>query len=175
MASPSEMNRAGIGNNGKYDPENSKLSNVSYHVRTLDGLGLVEEVATQAVRGSVEHFYEARARMLLDLEEWSKLPKKAKNDVSVKALEETLGLASRAVSEGTFDSYDERAVINLTLRLDEEGFRRLAEDVTDFMKHCEKSEAEAMQRVGGDLNKLMFSSASLLLYESPPPRRPPTD
>lgn len=174
IGSPSEMSRAGIGNNGRYDPEHSKLSNVSYHIRMLIKLGLIEEVATQRVRGSIEHFYEARARMMLNLDEWSKLPPRIKNDVSVGAVEETIRIANKALNAGTFDSFDERAVINLTLRLDKRGFIQLAEDVTDFMKHCEMREAEAQERVGEDPHKLMFSSASLLFFESPPPRRPPT-
>lgn len=173
IGSPSEMDRAGIGNNGKYDPEDSKLSNISYHVRTLIKLGLIEEVATQRVRGSLEHFYEARTRMMLDLEEWSKLPPRVKNDVSVGAVEETIRIANKALNAGTFDSFNERAVINLTLRLDEQGFIQLAEDLTDFMKHCEKREAEAEERVGDRAESLMFSSAALMLFESPSPQRPP--
>jgi DNA-binding transcriptional ArsR family regulator len=175
IASPAEMARAGVGNEGKPDPEKSKLSNVSYHVRILVKLGLIEEVATQQIRGSIEHFYEARARMMLDLEEWSKLPPQIKNDVSVGAVEEAIRIANKALNAGTFDSFNERAVINLTLRLDEEGFIQLAEDVTDFMRHCEKREAEAQERVGDREDKLIFSSASLLFFESPPPQRPAMD
>lgn len=172
VASPAEMNKAGLGRGGEYDPEESKLSNVSYHVRVLETLGLIKLVRSRPVRGAVEHFYEANARMLLDLEEWSRLPKGVKHSVSIKALEETLGLASKAVAADTFDSFDERAVINLTLRLDAEAFIQLGEDITEFMKLCEQRQGEAIQRVGGDTDKLMYASTSLLLYESPPPKRP---
>jgi DNA-binding transcriptional ArsR family regulator len=171
-ASPAEMDRAGVGQNREPDPENCKLSNISYHVRVLDDLGLVKQVRSRPVRGSMEHFYEANARMLLDTEEWSRLPKRTKSDVSIKALEETLGLASTAVAADTFDSFDDRAVINLTLRLDREGFVQLAEDITELMHRCELRQAEAVQRVDGDMDKLMHASTSLLLYESPPPKGP---
>jgi DNA-binding transcriptional ArsR family regulator len=171
VASPAEMDRAGIGQNREHDPTNSKLSNISYHVRVLDDLGLVKQVGSRPVRGSVEHFYEANARMLLDIEEWSGLPKQTKKAVSIKALEETLGLAGTAVAADTFDSFDERAVINLTLRLDEEAFVQLASDITELMELCELRQSEAVQRVDGDTDKLIFASTSLLLYESPPPAR----
>jgi DNA-binding transcriptional ArsR family regulator len=36
-----------------------KLSNVSYHVRVLERLGLIEIAEEEAVRGSVAHFYRA--------------------------------------------------------------------------------------------------------------------
>ncbi|HET8565848.1 MAG TPA: helix-turn-helix domain-containing protein [Solirubrobacterales bacterium] len=172
VASPAEMDRAGVGQNRKPDPENSKLSSISYHIRVLLDLGLVKQVRSRPVRGSVEHFYEANARMLLDIEEWSRLPKATKNDVSITALEETLGLASNAVAADTFDSFDERAVINLTLRLDEEGFIRLADDLTELMNLAEQRQSEALQRVDGNLDALVYASTSLLLYQSPPPERP---
>lgn len=172
VASPAEMDRAGVGHNRKPDPENSKLSNISYHIRVLGNLGLVKQVRSRPVRGSVEHFYEPNARMLLDIEEWSRLPKPTKHDVSIKALEETLGLASNAVAADTFDSFDERAVINLTLRLDEEGFVQLADDITELMNLAERRQSESLQRVDGNLDALIHASTSLLLYESPPPQRP---
>jgi DNA-binding transcriptional ArsR family regulator len=172
IASPVEMSRAGLGRSRSAgDPKKRKLANIAYHVRVLEGLGLIRQVKSRSVRGATEHFYEAIARMLLDLDEWAKLPPKAKNDVSVKALEETLSLAGKAISAGTLDSFDERAIINLGLRLDEEGFIQLAGEMTDFMKRCEQLEGEAVSRVEGDMDKLMHASASLLLYESPPPRK----
>jgi DNA-binding transcriptional ArsR family regulator len=173
IASPAEMTRASVGKKGGVgDPKKRKLASVAYHVRVLEELGLVELMDTRPVRGATEHFYEARGRMLLDIDQWSKLPKTAKNDVSIAALEETLALAGKAVSAGTFDSLNERAVINLTLRLDQEGFIHLAEDITEFMKVCEQRQSESVHRVEGNVDKLMYASTSLLLYESPPPRPP---
>lgn len=178
VASPAEMVRAGLGQKGKTrltkEGKKRKLPNLSYHVKVLRDLGLIRLVTTRPVRGSVEHFYEATARMLLDIDEWSKLPKGSKNDVSIAAVEETVGLATEAFSGGTFDSLNERAVINLGLRLDEEGFRQLSEEMTDFaLRRCEQElQGEAIRRAKGDMSKLMHVSASMLLYESPPPKRP---
>lgn len=50
------------------------LSNVSYHVRVLAECGAVKLVATQPVRGSIQHFYRSAldapwARQLLGLGE----------------------------------------------------------------------------------------------------------
>ncbi|MEA2459049.1 MAG: hypothetical protein QOC95_2021 [Thermoleophilaceae bacterium] len=57
------------------------LGNVSYHVRTLVDLGLVELVRRRTRRGAVEHYYQARGRaqvrsrqsVTLDDEGWSEL------------------------------------------------------------------------------------------------------
>ncbi|HMI81311.1 MAG TPA: helix-turn-helix domain-containing protein [Solirubrobacterales bacterium] len=43
--------------------ENKSLSLVSYHVRELVRLGAVEIADTKQVRGSVQHFYLATARV----------------------------------------------------------------------------------------------------------------
>ncbi|HEY3552569.1 MAG TPA: hypothetical protein VGK66_02670 [Solirubrobacterales bacterium] len=168
IASPAEMCRAGF-----TDSEGNEytLTNISYHVRVLEDLGLIQEVDSRPVRGSLEHFYEATARTLLDVEEWSRLSPEAKTEVSLAAVEETLFRATKALSAGTFDTFDERAVINLPLTLDAEGFIQLASDMTEFMALCEKRQAEAVQRIKGNTRKLVHASASLLLYESPPPRR----
>jgi hypothetical protein len=169
VASPVEMFRAGVGQ--KSPGKKYLLENISYHVGVLRDLGLVREVSSRAVRGATEHFYEATARMMLDIEEWSKLPPEAKNSVSVAAVEETLARAGKALSAGTFDTFDERAVINLPLLLDAEAFIQLAEDVTELMKLAERRQAEAVERTKESPDKLFHASASLLLYQSPPPRR----
>lgn len=173
IGSPAEMERAGLGRNGRGKREGKKLAHISYHVRVLEKMGLVKFAYSRPVRGANEHFYIPNARMLLTVEDWSKLPRSAKNDVSIAALEETFGLASKAISAGTFDSFNERAVINLTLRLDEETFKLLAEEMTEFaLKRCEQLQAECVGRVEGDLSKLRNFSASMLLYESARPVRP---
>jgi DNA-binding transcriptional ArsR family regulator len=174
IASPVEMLRADVGRDapgaGKY-----LLSNISYHCRVLEELGLIVEVDSRAVRGSTEHFYEATARMMLDIEEWSKLPPEAKNTVSTAAVEETLARAGKALSAGTMDSFDERAIINLPLILDAEGFVQLAEDITELMSVAERRQAESIQRTKGNPDKRFHASASFLLYESPPPRKAQKD
>jgi DNA-binding transcriptional ArsR family regulator len=173
IASPVEMDKAGLARNGAGDPKRKKLAHISYHVRVLEKLGLVKFAYSRPVRGATEHFYIPNARMLLTIEDWSGLPESAKNDVSIAALEETFALARKALSAHTFDTFDERAVINLTLRLTDGKFRLLAEELTEFaLKRCEQLQAESIGEVDGDLARLKYFSTSMLAYESPPPKRP---
>jgi len=174
VGSPREMEKAGLGKNGvSRGGKGRKLAHISYHVGVLEKLNLIKFTYSRPVRGATEHFYVANARMLLTVEDWSKLPVSAKTDVSIAALEETFGLARKALSGETFDSFDERAVINLTLRLDDETFVQLCEEMTDFaLKRCEQMQAECIGAVEGDLGKLKYFSTSMLAYESPPPKRP---
>lgn len=45
------------------------LGSVSYHVGVLQNLGCVELTRTRPVRGALEHFYRARVRVRIELEE----------------------------------------------------------------------------------------------------------
>jgi DNA-binding transcriptional ArsR family regulator len=173
IASPVEMFREGIGKNktlGK--AQKLKIAHVSYHVHVLEELGLLVLVKERAVRGATEHFYRATTRMLLTLEEWTKLPKGSKKDVSIAAVEEAVSLAQKAFTADTFDTFNERAVINITLRLAPAAFIQLTEEMTDFaLKRCEELQRESIAEVEGDLSKLPYFSTSMLAYESPPPKR----
>jgi DNA-binding transcriptional ArsR family regulator len=44
------------------------LTTVSYHIRTLAGLGVIELVAAIPRRGAVEHRYAARVRLRITIE-----------------------------------------------------------------------------------------------------------
>jgi DNA-binding transcriptional ArsR family regulator len=45
------------------------LGSVSYHVGVLEQLGCIELTRTRPVRGALEHFYRARVRVRIELEE----------------------------------------------------------------------------------------------------------
>jgi hypothetical protein len=168
VSSPAEMNRAGVGHK-----EGAELSHIAYHTRVLEELALVEEVKREPVRGAVEHFYRAISRMFLDVEAWKRLPQEIKTAISVKAVEESFDRVSDAVTMGTFDSRDERTVINLGLLLDEEGFSTVSQKLDEVMVWLQEEGAAALQRTGGREEELIHTSVSLLMYESPPKARPP--
>lgn len=171
VSSPSEMWKAGV---GRSDP-GIELSSISYHTRVLEELALIELVREEPVRGATAHFYRAINRMFLDVETWERLPKDMKTAISVKALEETFDRASDAMKMGTFDSRDERSVINLGLRLDEEGFKAASERLDELMYWLQGEEAAALRRSRETGVPLFCNSVSLLLYESPPKARPKSD
>ena len=50
------------------------LGNVSYHMRFLADLNMVELVRTEPRRGAVEHYYEALEPPLISDDDWAQLP-----------------------------------------------------------------------------------------------------
>jgi transcriptional regulator with XRE-family HTH domain len=86
------------------DELDETLPNVSYHVRVLEELGLVELVEEEAIRGSVAHFYRAVEQdignpawkwspLLLDEEGWRKIVEI--QDSALKAMRKEQAAAQR--------------------------------------------------------------------------------
>lgn len=167
-SSPVQMDRARLGRGPRpwVDDDESRLSNIAYHCRVLEELGCIELAGTRPRRGSTEHFYRGVTRMLLDVDAWAKLPKEAKNGVSIAALKETIERASAALERDTLDSRNERNIINLGVHLDEQGFKEASQKMHDFIEYFDQLQAECLERVS-DPSDLIPTSISLLMYESP--------
>jgi DNA-binding transcriptional ArsR family regulator len=117
MASPNEI----------ADQIEVPLSNVSYHVRVLDELGLIEVVEEERVRGSVAHFYRAVKRVLNDNSHWSGLDPKVRSAISGSLIESFISDAARSLAAGVFERREERHASRTPLLLDEKGWRRVLE------------------------------------------------
>lgn len=171
-SSPVQMDKAGLGRSvpTPAGEEETKLSNIAYHCRVLEELGCIELAGTRPRRGSTEHFYRGVTRMLLDVDAWAKLPKEAKNGVSIAALKETIERASAALEHDTFDSRDERNIINLGVQLDEQAFRQASQKMHDFIEFFDRLQAESLERVS-DPSELIPTATSLLMYEAPKERK----
>jgi len=160
VSSPTEMAKAGLAE--------EKLPNVAYHVRILEEYGCVELVEEEPVRGSTAHYYRATTRMLLDIDAWRKLNKSTKKAVSIVAVQETIEGVSEAMEQDTFDSFDERNIMNLRRQVDKKGFLVAAQKMHEFMEWFDELEEECFKRnQSGDADQLFPMSVNMLLYEAP--------
>ena len=101
------------------------LGTVSYHVRTLHQLGLIELVDETRVRGAVEHHYKARARPKVSDEAWEQAPPIAKQAAVGSSLQMIDDYARASAAAGGFDHAD-AALIRLSMTLDAKGWQQLA-------------------------------------------------
>jgi DNA-binding transcriptional ArsR family regulator len=157
VSSPKEMALAGLAE--------EKLSNVAYHVRILEEYGCIELVEEEPVRGSTAHYYRATTRMLLDVDAWRRLNKSTKKAVSIVAVKETIEGISEAMEHDTFDSFDERNVMNLRRQVNRKGFLVAAQKMHEFMEWFDELEAECLQQA--DSEELFPMAVNMLLYEAP--------
>ncbi len=145
------------------------LSNVSYHVRTLVELGLVELVREESVRGAVAHFYKAVERPLLSNAEWEALSPEVRKAISAYGWDILIKDASEAIEQGTFDSRSDRHLTRTTLLLDSEGFNRLSKMMDGLLEAILSEQAAAAERMNASGEKPIPAVAATALFPSPDP------
>lgn len=138
IASPKEIS----------DEIDAPLSNVSYHVRVLDELGLIEIMEEESVRGSVAHFYKAVERPLIDNPDWEKLDPKVRTAFSGYVIETLMSDAARSLEAGLFDQRHDRHLSRTPLLLDEKGWRKVVAVQGKMLSELLKEQAAAASRIG---------------------------
>jgi DNA-binding transcriptional ArsR family regulator len=108
----------------------STLGTVSYHVRTLHDLGLIELVRTSQVRGAIAHHYRAKVRPRVSDEAWASAAPIVKQAAVGAALQTVDDYARASAAAGGFDR-GEAHLTRSSLRLDAKGWQAAA-------KACEK-------------------------------------
>jgi DNA-binding transcriptional ArsR family regulator len=137
---------------------------VAYHVRVLNELGLIDLVSTRQVRGATEHFYRGAVKPYLSDDFWGRLPADARNGISVAGL----GVLTKAIREafeaGTFDARTDRHLSNVTLDLDESGWREANALLNSCLEGLMRIGEESARRNGQPTVRATFG---LMGFESP--------
>jgi DNA-binding transcriptional ArsR family regulator len=147
------------------------LSNVSYHVRVLDDLGLVEIMEEEAVRGSVAHFYKAVERPFIDNPDWEKLDPKVRSAFSGYVIETLMSDAAASLAAGFFDRREDRHLSRTPLLLDEKGWRRVSEIQAQALDKILKEQAAAAARMNGSKDEVLHAIAGMTCFEVHPDQR----
>jgi DNA-binding transcriptional ArsR family regulator len=145
------------------------LSNISYHVRTLVELGLVELVGEENVRGAVAHYYKAVERPLLSNAEWEALTPEVRRAISAYGWDILIKDASEAIAKGTFDSRSDRHLTRTTLLLDSEGFARLSKLMDELLEAVLAEQAASAERMNKSGEKPIHAVAATALFPTPEP------
>ena len=157
-ASPIEMSRM----------LRASLGVVAYHVRTLHRLGLIELEREAQVRGAVQRFYRARQRPTVSVEAWAQAPPVAKQALIGATIQQIADYAQASNAHGGFD----RAQAHITrtaLKLDAEGFERLAEVLMGVLRDVQEIEAEVTERqAAGDASAPDDVGLVMMLFEAHP-------
>ncbi|HET7507892.1 MAG TPA: helix-turn-helix domain-containing protein [Solirubrobacterales bacterium] len=145
------------------------LSNISYHVRTLDELGLIELVREESVRGAVAHYYKAVERPLISETEWEQLPPEVRKAIAAYGWDLLFKDATEAIELGTFDSRPDRHLSRTTLLLDSEGFERLSARMEELLEAILAEQAAAAERLTESGEKPIHAIAAAALFPMPDP------
>lgn len=122
------------------------LGTVSYHVRKLVGLDLIELVATRQVRGAVEHFYEAAEPPRFSDVAWGRLDAAGKQQMLSATLAQIGDHVNASAAAGGFDRPG--AHFSRTgFALDEKGFQQLSAAMAKWLHEADRIQAAARKRL----------------------------
>jgi len=144
------------------------LSNVSYHVRVLDELGLIEIVEEESVRGSVAHFYKSIERPLIDNPDWEKLDPRVRSAFSGYVIETVMSDAAGSLAAGIFDRREDRHLSRTPLLLDQRGWNKVAAIQNKALDQILKEQAAATARLDRAGEDSIHAVAGLMCFEVPP-------
>ncbi|MGN6257522.1 MAG: helix-turn-helix domain-containing protein [Solirubrobacterales bacterium] len=146
------------------------LSNVSYHVRVLDELGLIELVAEEPVRGAVAHYYKAVERPILSNADWEKLSPEVRKAISAYGWDILIKDVATAIERGTFDNRADRHLSRTVLLLDSEGFARISKVMDELLETILTEQAASAERMNKSGEKPIHAVAATALFGMPDPR-----
>ncbi len=143
------------------------LGTVSYHVRTLYDLGLLDLVSTRQRRGATEHIYQARAHPRFTGDAWEALGAVPKQRMISAILSQIHEYASRSAAAGGFDRADAQFT-RTCLKLDREGWSELAQASKTWLQEIARIERDAAKRLAGDPGAAFDAGLVILLFEALP-------
>jgi DNA-binding transcriptional ArsR family regulator len=122
------------------------LGNVSYHVRFLARLGLVELSETRPRRGAVEHYYRAVTRMQVSQEAWEQVPLPVRDAVLSSTLHDVARSVGEAAVSGGF-SHGKAQATRVEVRLDDDGMSELAAALQELHRRAVHIGRESEARI----------------------------
>ncbi len=140
------------------------LGTVSYHVRTLHELGVIELVRTSQVRGAVAHHYRSRERPQVSGEEWAAAAPVVKQAAVGATLQTVDDYARASAAAGGFDR-GEAHLTRTQLRLDERGWQAAARACQKLLAELDRVEQSAAKRLEKDPEAGSDAAVVMMLFE----------
>ncbi len=143
------------------------LGTVSYHVRTLYDLGLLDLVNTRQRRGATEHIYKARPHPRYTDAAWEEMGTVPKQRMITAMLNQIHDYATRSAAIGGFDRPDAQ-FSRLSLKLDDQGWSELARASRQWLEEVERIQREVDERVSNSSGSQFDAGLAMLLFEALP-------
>lgn len=124
------------------------LTNVSYHVRILAKCDAIELVRTKVAKTTVEHFYRAKVRAVVDENNWRNMPESVRESLLNETFQRIWSNV-RVASEGDGLKDPRTAAAWNALRLDDEAFAEVSRMVGDLMERALALQSASEQRLAG--------------------------
>jgi len=174
LAHPMRVSILDLMSAGEWSPNELKktldegLSQVSYHIKVLKDLEMIELTRTEPRRGAVEHYYQAVERAFVPSDVASDIPKVAQRIIGDGILENIAGDVSASLESGRFYERDDWHVGWLPVDLDDQACKDAEKLADKFIEDFLELEAESTNRRAKceDGGEHILTSAVLLVFGS---------
>ncbi|MBN8869157.1 MAG: helix-turn-helix transcriptional regulator [Solirubrobacterales bacterium] len=122
------------------------LTNVGYHARVLVKCDAIELVRAEVSGSSVEHFYRAKVRAVVDEDNWRNIPDNVRESLLDQTFQQIWSNV-RSASEGDGLKDLRTAAAWSPLKLDDEAFAELSRMVGEFTEEALALQIGAEQRL----------------------------
>lgn len=144
------------------------LSNVSYHVRSLLKLEVIELVDEKQRRGANEHFYRAVQRPEISAEEVEELDPRQRQGIAKEVLQLLMADAGSAMAAATLGRRSDLCLARMPGYVDEKGWKELGAIYDRAIQDVYDVIAATAQRKADDPSIPSFPfSAGLTFWEMP--------
>lgn len=137
--------------------------------KQLEEAGWIERVAEKTGgrrRGSREQFYRATGLAIFDNETWQEVPSEAKHAHSWTITKQLLEHIKEAVDAGSLDSRDDRHLTWSLLRLDKEGWDKVAAACDELFAFALKERDRAADRLAESGDSPIMMTLAVAAFES---------
>jgi predicted transcriptional regulator len=137
--------------------------------KRLEEAGWIERVAEKTGgrrRGSREQFYRATGLAIFDNKTWKEVPLEAKHAHSWTTAMQLLEQVRKAVDAGTLDSRDDRHLTWSLLRLDKEGWDKIAAACDELFACALKERDMAADRLAESGDSPIMMTLAVAAFES---------
>jgi DNA-binding transcriptional ArsR family regulator len=146
------------------------VGNVSYHVRVLQRLEMIELVDERKVRGAIEHFYRAVTRTLLSDEEIASLSLDERLTYTRHILQMAVADQAIALEDGSYDRRSDRHLSRTRLIVDEEGWEELRQSHEELLQRTLDIQAASAERLSATAGAGGISTSAICtFFELPAP------
>jgi DNA-binding transcriptional ArsR family regulator len=156
------------------------LGNAAYHARVLEKCGCIEVVRTERRRGAIEHFFRAVPRSYIGHQDWRKVPRSVRTQISGASLESFMSRAIDALEAGTIDDREDTTLNWMTMAVDQLGWTQAAEVLDEALVRLQMVYEQSRGRMamtGEDATQMIVGLAAFeaALAEEASEEDEPTD
>ncbi len=146
------------------------VGHISYHIKKLVSLGVVELIDEQKVRGAVEHFYRAVTLAYISDEEWAKLTVEERRPYSLYTLQLAMADAAEAMDAGTFYSRSDFYLTRTPAAVDEDGWAEFNKLHGEMMERTMEIIAASADRLANSPEEASIPVTQISMFFERPPR-----